>query len=461
MTQIPTLAEARAQLDCGATSSVELVQACFARIDAHEADVHAFVTETRELALRRAAESDQRRRAGQTAGPLDGIPYSLKDIVATKDILTSANSRTLAQHVPQVDARVAAALQEAGGVLMGKATTWEFAHGGPSWDILTPPAHNPWHVAHDPAGSSSGSAVGVASGFALASIGSDTGGSIRGPAAVCGVTGLKPTYGRVSRVGVIGNSYTHDHVGPIAWTAEDAAMVLQAIAGHDPQDPASSTHPVADYLAHLDRPLTGLRIGVPFDWFERQVPASAVVLDAFRQALKVFEQQGAKVQAVTLPPIKRYEDAKKMIAAVELFATHGRALRETPELLGEAFRVRVFGGALVSAESYLDAQRLRKQLTAATQLVLDEVDVIALPTAEPAGLLKPPVPEAFFSRDGYLTPFCVSGHPALSTRAGFTSESLPLSLQLVGRHFDEALVLNVAHRYEQATEWRHHRPAFL
>lgn len=455
------LAEASRLIAEKRLSSRELVERCYARIDAHEAAVGSFVTQMRETALTRADEADREIAAGRLRGALHGIPYTLKDIVETAGVLTAAQSRSLASHIPEKDAAVETRLREAGGVLLGKATTWEFAHGGPSWDVLRPPARNPWRVSRDPSGSSSGSAAGVAAGFSFGSIGSDTGGSIRGPASACGISGLKPTFGRVSRVGVIPNSFTHDHVGPLAWHVEDVAMLLQAIAGHDPSDPASARQPVQNYLQSLDAPLAGRTIGVPYDWFEAQVPASDVVRSAFGAALKVFESLGARIRRVVLPPIQAFEDAKKLIAAVELFTAHRDALRHTPELLGESFRVRVMGGGMVSGETYVNAHRLRRVLAAKVHAVMDDVDLLVLPSGEPAGLLQAKAPDAFFYAAGYLTAFCVTGQPALATRMGFAPDGMPLSIQIVGKPFDEATVLNAGHQYERATDWHRYRPRFL
>ncbi|MDR5804780.1 amidase [Caballeronia sp. LZ001] len=458
--EIPTLVEAKRQIREGTLSSVDLLAQTRERINANERRVNTFVTQTYESALQTATDVDQKVAAGQPLGSLAGIPYTLKDIIDTAGTKTTGQSRAFASRVPEKDAEVSLRIQSAGGVLMGKAATWEFAHGGPSWDILGEPCRNPWKLTHDPAGSSSGSAAGVAAGFALMSIGSDTGGSIRGPSAYCGVTGLKPTFGRVSRRGVMSNSFSHDHVGPIAWSAADVAEVLQCISGHDPADPDSSQAPVSDYTVGLSNDLSGAVIGVPYRWFDEEVPASSAVRQAFDATLKVFEAMGAKVVSIELPHLKLFEDSKKLIAAVELFAAHADLIRTVPDDLGEVFRVRVMGGALVSGGSYMRAHRLRRELTLAVTAALDKVDVILLPTCEPAPILKPPVAEDFLSGRGYLTPFCCTGHPALAARMGFTSDGLPLSFQIAGKHFDEATVLNFAHRYEMNTEWRFYRPMF-
>ncbi len=457
---VPTLAEAARLLRTGKLTSTELLDLCLSNIDRHEASLNAFACQTRESAVREARHADQQIARGKSASALQGIPYTLKDVIETSGVRTAAQSRSLESHVPAVDATVAARLKQAGGVCVGKATTWEFSHGGPSWDILQTPARNPWHLDHDPSGSSSGSAAGIAAGFALGSIGTDTGGSIRGPAAACGITGLKPTYGLVSRFGVITNSFTQDHVGPLAWTAEDAAILLQQIAGHDANDASSARQAVPDYTRSLNRSLEGLRIGVPYAWFENELVASDMLYAGVINALEVLISLGAKVVRVAPPRLAEFDDAKKVIAAVELFASHGHAMRETPERFGEVFRVRVFGGALLSAEQYFNAQRQRKVIAARFQGIWSQCDMLALPTAEPAGHLEAKPAEDLFWKLSYATPANVAGNPALATRCGFTPDGMPLSIQFVGQLFDEATVLNVAHRYETATDWKTVRPAF-
>ncbi|WP_150589032.1 amidase [Pandoraea eparura] len=458
---IPTLVEAKQSIRDGSLSAVGLLQKCQSRIDEHEEGVNSFTTQTPDAAMASAERIDQAIAAGEPCGALAGIPYTLKDIIDTAGVRTTGQSRSLESRVPEVDAAVTTRLKNSDAVMLGKAVTWEFAHGGPSWDILGAPCRNPWRLSHDPSGSSSGSAAGVAAGFCLASIGSDTGGSIRGPSAHCGVTGLKPTFGRVSRRGVMSNSFSHDHIGPIAWSAADVAEVLQSIAGHDPADPHSSIAPVGDYISGLNRDISGAMIGVPYHWFDDEVPASMELRAAFDDAMKVFQALGAKVVPIELPRLRLFEDSKKLIAAVELFAAHSDLIRQMPEKLGEVFRVRVMGGALASSEAYVRAHRLRRELNKAVTSVLERVDVVMLPTCEPAGRLQPPIAEDLLSGVGYLTAFCSTGHPALAARMGFTSSGLPLSIQIAGRYFDEATVLNFAHRYEMQTDWRLYRPGFL
>ena len=453
-----TIAEASQLIAERKLSPVELTEAYLDRITTLDSQLDSFVTLTAERARAEAKQAETAIAANGPRSRLHGIPYCLKDIFDTAGIRTTAMSKLLADNVPTRDSACQEKLAAAGGILLGKNATWEFAHGGPSWDILFPPARNPWDRTCSPAGSSSGSAAAVAAGFAPATLGSDTGGSIRGPAAACGIAGLKPTYGLVSRRGVLPNCFSHDHAGPLAWTAEDAAILLQAIAGHDAEDPASADVPIPDYSAALTGDVKGLVIGVPARWLEDEMPLSAPTRAAFEAALDVFRGLGASVRPVALPPLQQFDDCKKTIAVVELFTIHGKDLRTRPELFGASLRYRIVAGGLVRAEEYLLAMRLRTDLARSLQSVLSTVDLLMLPTSEPAGKLAPVPPASLFTRPSLTTPFNVGGNPALSICSGFNDAKLPFSLQIVGRLFDDATVLRAGDAYEKATPWRDRRP---
>ena len=453
-----TIAEASRLIAGRKLSPVELTEAYLGRIAALDSQLDSFVTLTAERARAEAKQAEAAIMSAGPRGPLHGIPYCLKDIFDTAGIRTTAMSKLLADNVPVRDSACQEKLAAAGGILLGKNATWEFAHGGPSWDILFPPARNPWDRTCSPAGSSSGSAAAVAAGFAPATLGSDTGGSIRGPAAACGIAGLKPTYGLVSRRGVLPNCFSHDHAGPLAWTAQDVAILLQAIAGHDAEDPASADVPIPDYPSALTGDVEGLVIGVPERWLDDEMPLSAPTRAAFEAALEVFRGLGAKVRPVTLPPLQQFDDCKRTIAVVELFTIHGKDLRTRPELFGASLRYRIIAGGLVRAEEYLLAMRLRTDLARSLQSVLSTVDLLMLPTSEPAGKLAPVPPASLFTRPSFTTPFNVGGNPALSICSGFNDAKLPFSLQIVGRLFDDATVLRAGDAYEKATPWRSMRP---
>jgi aspartyl-tRNA(Asn)/glutamyl-tRNA(Gln) amidotransferase subunit A len=453
-----SLAEASRLIAAKSLSPVELTDACLARMDAVDGALCSFLTPTPELAREQARKAETEIHGKGPRSPLHGIPYGLKDIYETAGILTTGQSRSLAGNIPAEDCPAQAALARAGGVLLGKTTTFEFAHGGPSWDVIGPPARNPWDTARSPAGSSSGSGAAVAAGLCLAAMGTDTGGSIRSPAAACGIAGLKPTYGRLSRRGILPNCFSHDHAGPMAWTSEDLAILLQVTAGHDPLDPGSVDIPVPDYRAALTGEVRGLVIGVPWAWIEKEYPISPANRQALDDALDVLRTLGATVRPVGLPPILDYNDSKRVIAMAELFAIHEPVLRTRPDLLGQILRYRILCGALIRAEDYIQAMRMRTELSHAMQSAFTQVDVMVLPCNEPAGLLQAPKPEALFDAPSYTAPFNSSGNPALSICNGFNADGMPFSLQIAGRLFDEATVLRVGDAYEKATHWRQRRP---
>jgi aspartyl-tRNA(Asn)/glutamyl-tRNA(Gln) amidotransferase subunit A len=428
-------------------SPVEVVNVLLARIERLEPRLHCFVTRTRDRAL---------AEARATASPLLGVPVGYKDIYDTRGILTTAGSALFADRVPDADATCVTKLQEAGCVMMGKLITHEFAMGIQFPGHRYPAATNPWNVAHMPGGSSSGSGAGLAAGLFAGATGSDTGGSIRGPAAFCGIAGIKPTYGRVSRAGVITLSWTLDHTGPMARTVEDCALMLQAMAGHDPADPASSRAPVDDYVSGLGRSIRGLRVGVPRAYFFDGVDPELGT--AFEASMRTLEKLGATVREVVIPSIDTAW-AFLIILLTEAFAYHERDLRERPQLYGEVLRERFQAGGLIAAGEYVQAQRLRSRLRVEMNDALKTVDVLATPT-----MLGPATPfaKAFDPSFGVpksnTAPFNFTGLPALALPCGFSSSGLPLSLQIAGRAFEEATVLRAGQAYEQATDWHTRRP---
>jgi aspartyl-tRNA(Asn)/glutamyl-tRNA(Gln) amidotransferase subunit A len=436
-------------------SPVEVTRTLLGRIERLDPMLHAFITLTADRAMADARAAEAALQRGD-ARPLLGIPVAHKDIYCTRGIRTTGGSALLADWLPEDDATCVRRWQEAGTVLLGKLITHEFAFGLqlPGHRFL--PARNPWNLAHIPGGSSSGSGAALAAGLVVGATGSDTGGSIRGPAAFCGIVGLKPTYGRVSRAGVLTLSWTLDHTGPMARTVEDCAYLLQAMAGYDAADPASSRVPVEDYLAPLGRDIRGVKIGVPRAYFFDGIDAE--VAPAFEGALTTLRGLGAEVRDVTIPSLHA-TPAFLLIVLAEAFAYHERDIREHPELYGDVLRERILTGALVTAAEYTQAQRLRAQLCREMAEVLQDVDVLATPTtptpATPFTLAQDP--EFGFPRSNML-PFNATGLPTLALPCGFTSTGLPLSLQLAGRPFEEGMVLRVGHAYEQATAWHTRRP---
>ncbi len=452
-----SIAEAGALLKSKSISPVELVDAMLARIASVDERLHAFITVTGDLARAAAKASEDRFAKGRSLGPFDGIPFALKDNVETQGIRSTSHSRLLIDNVPTEDAAVASRLSGAGGILVGKTSTFEFALGGPSWDLPFPPALNPWNLAHLPGGSSSGSGAAVAARLVPAAIGTDTGGSVRWPAAVCGIAGLKPTYGRISRRGVHPNTFSHDHCGPMTRTVADCAIMLGACAGYDPRDPGSIDEPVPDYHAALTGSVEGLRIGLVRHWFDgAATPDVTAAVDA---AARQLTELGALVEVIELAPLADYIDCKTTISLCELYAIHEKDLKTRPQDFGQKLRSRVIAGGLIRAEDYVQAMRWRTTLTTQMMAQFRRFDLLAT-----AGWLNPAEPadpngvDFFKARMIVTMPFSVSGIPALSVPCGFSADGLPLSLQLAGKPFDEATVLRAGDAYQRATEWHLRKP---
>ena len=372
---------------------------------------------------------------------------------------TTGHSKVLIDHLPQHDATSVRRLTDAGAIVLGKLATHEFALGGPSFDLPWPPARNPWDTSRFTGGSSSGTGAAVAAGLVLGGTGSDTGGSIRGPAAFCGLAGLKPSYGRISRAGILPLAFSLDHAGPMAWAAEDCAIMLQAMAGHDPGDPASADRPVPDYRAALSGDVKGLRIGLIRHFYENDNPADAATREGVAAAVKVFEDLGCSVRELRLSPLAEWAACGVMIMLSEAYAIHQATLRERFGDYGELFRDRMALAALISGGDYVQAVRRRRELAAEFTTAMADLD-LAITAAAPS---EAPAIDAVgkfstFERPMLTMPFNVTGTPAMSVCCGYSAAGLPLAFQLAGKPFDEATVLRAAHAYERATPWRSVRP---
>jgi aspartyl-tRNA(Asn)/glutamyl-tRNA(Gln) amidotransferase subunit A len=445
-------------------SAVELTKALLRRIGAFDEQLSTFISLTGDFALAQAEQADKEIAAGRYRGPLHGIPVGLKDLYYTKDILTSGHSRIGIDHIPSYDATTTAKLYAAGAVLMGKLATHEFAHGGPSFDLPWPPARNPWHTAHFTGGSSSGSAAAVAAGFVYGALGSDTGGSIRTPASYCGVVGLKPTYGLVSRHGVIPNSFSLDHCGPLAWTVEDCAIMLQAIAGYDSKDPASANVRVPDYPAALTDNIKGMRIGVLRHLWEEDLPAGEDLRNAMESAITVLRGLGASVETARMRPAQHYYDVKVIIAESEAFCVQQIDLVKRPQDYGAHYLGRVLVACLFQAADYVRAQRQRRRLVEEMLPLYEKYDVLITAGMGPAPRLESHRSIGFWDKwqkPSITTVFDVTGGPALMLCNGYSQNGMPLGMQIAGRPFDDATVMRVAHAYEQATTWRDRRPLLV
>ncbi len=453
-----SIAEAASLIEQRRLSPVELTQAYLDRIETHDPQLNAFLTVTAGHALKAARSAEAEIAAGRYRGPMHGIPFALKDIFCTAGIPTTCHSRTRRDYVPDFDATAVTRLYDSGAILLGKLSTHEFAHGGPSFDLPWPAARNPWNRAYVTGGSSSGSGAGVAAGLTPAALGSDTGGSIRNPSALCGLVGLKPTYGLVSRSGVYTNSFSYDHVGPMTWTVEDCAILLQAIAGHDPKDPASAGRPVPDYRTNLRAGAKGLRIGVLRHLYEEDVPVSSALKDALEQAYGILRGLGASIEDARIRPAADYHAVKIAGAESELFAVHEPELRTRLNEFGADFLGRALGALLIGGADYVQASRQRRAMIAEMAPLYAKYDVLVTAGPGPAARLESWRTIDFWRNNSVTTPFNVTGGPALVQCIGFTDDGLPLSMQVVGRPFADAMVLRVAQAYEEATPWRNRRP---
>ena len=459
-TTIPTIAQAAKQIAAKQLSPVELTRTCLERVHALDERLHAFIRLTEERALAEARAAEAAIMANGPSGPLHGIPIGLKDIVDTKGIATTCQSKLLQDNIPDRDATCAEKLAAAGSVLVGKLTTHEFADGGPSFGLPWPPARNPWNTDHFTAGSSSGTGAAVASGMILCGIGTDTGGSIRGPAALCGIAGLKPTYGLVSRAGVAPAAFSLDHIGPMAWTAEDCAIMLQALAGHDPRDPASANRPVPDYRAALGSGIKGLKIGVIHHFHETDHQVSAGTQHGITAGIATFRELGAEIREVQLSPLQDWVACGSLISIVERAAAYDEWARTRLADFGERMRSRLMLGAFVSGVDYLQAVRRRRELRTELQAAMTGLDVVLTAVLPGEAPKIDEVPKwDVFQQPSFMMPFNVAGYPAMSVCSGFGAGGLPVAIQLVGKPFQEAMVLRVADAFEKATPFRDHRPS--
>jgi aspartyl-tRNA(Asn)/glutamyl-tRNA(Gln) amidotransferase subunit A len=449
-----SLAQAARAIKGGRISPVELTDVCLARIARGNSQLNAFVIVTEEQARTQARKAEREITAGKWRGPLHGIPVGLKDVFETKGIATTANSYQLIEHIPDRDSAVAERLAECGAVMVGKLACHEFAFGAPSWDLPRPPARNPWDLSRSPGGSSSGTAAAVAAGMVLGGIGSDTSGSVRSPAALCGIAGLKPTYDVIDRRGIIPLAPSLDHAGSMCWTVEDCAILFYALAGPDGHDPQSGRG-----ITALDVGIKGTRLGVVRHFFTEDSPISAAGIRAIDVALDVLRQLGCVVRDVQLPPLADWMAAGFLILLAEAFALHEHWLKTRPERYGTSFRDAVMLGATISSADYLQAVRRRAELIAAMNEPMKDCDLLvsAVQPGE-APRLEAVRKWGLFERPSYALPFNLTGQPALSLCCGFGDEGLPLAIQLAARPRDELTLLRVGHAYETATTWRDRRP---
>jgi aspartyl-tRNA(Asn)/glutamyl-tRNA(Gln) amidotransferase subunit A len=456
-----TIAEAAAQIARGDLSPEDLLQQCMQKIRQYDAQVHAFHHVREDEARAAAAVAAREIKRGGYRGPLHGIPIAYKDVVYLAGERVTANSRRLAEFFPTHDSTVIRRLKESGAVLVGSLNTFEFAFGGPAFDLPYPPARNPWNPDRwTGAGSSAGSAAAIASGFCLGALGTDAGGSIRSPASMSGISGIRPTFGRVSTYGSIPLTFSTEAAGPMAWTAKDCALMLQVLAGHDVLDPFSADEPVDDYTSLLGHGIEGLRVGLLTQFYEEDYATDPEIIEAINRVADTLKGLGAKVGNVPSgSSLWDYHAIGRIIIPAEAYAHHEEYLQQHPEKYGELLRNRLMLGALIRASDYLQAQRLRRRLTVEMQALFNDWDVLLSP-----GMLRPAAPlsikQIWPSLDLPMIdmPYSLTGNPSIAVCGGFFHDGMPIGVQLAGRYFDEATVLRVADAYEQAAPWRKHRP---
>ncbi len=456
---LPTISELAELLARKKVSPVEVAEASLARAEALNPKLNAFIKLTPERAMAEARASQARHMAGKALGPLDGVPVAHKDIYNTAGIATTAHSRVLADNVPSEDAATVRQWADAGAVTIGKLATHEFAWGGPSFDLFSPPARNPWDLTRFTGGSSSGTGAAVAAGIVCAGTGSDTGGSIRMPSGLCGIAGIKPTFGLCSRKGVVPLAHSLDTVGPMGWTTRDCALLLQLMIGHDATDPSSAKHPGMDVVSGLDRGVKGMRVGVVRHFFEADCPVSPAVSKALADTERMLRELGAEVHDVQLPSLQDFNAAGWLILASEAYAVHEPSLRTRYRDYGEFLRERLVVGATIPAADYLLAQRRRREFCAVVAAQMRSCDLL-LTAAQPseARPIEQMTKWASFEGPNFTIPFNLTGQPAMTVCVGFGEGGLPIGVQLVGRPFEDATVLQASHAVETAAGTRSKRP---
>jgi aspartyl-tRNA(Asn)/glutamyl-tRNA(Gln) amidotransferase subunit A len=460
-----TLTELARRIRRKEVSPVEVVQETLARIERVDRQLNSYITVLGEQSLAEAKVAEKEIMSGAYRGPLHGLPIAVKDVFATRGIRTTAGSKILKDWIPDHDATAVGRLKNAGAIITGKTNLHEFSYGVTSDNPHFGPVHNPWDLKRVPGGSSGGSAAAVAASLCVAALGSDTGGSIRIPAAICGVVGLKPTYGRVSRYGVIPLAWSLDHVGAIARSAEDAATLLNVLAGRDAQDSTSAERPVPDFTKLLTGSVRGLRLGIPQQYFFEHVDAE--ILKSVRAAIQLLEGLGAKVVPVDLPHLEHCPAMAAQITLAEAASYHEPNMRKRLEDYGDEPRLKLQAGRYLLATDYVKSQRVRTLLQEVFTRAFARVDVIITPTLpafpQPigefyvqSGDLHEHVVDAFTR---FTVPFDLTGLPAITVPCGFSTAHLPIGLQIIGKSFDEATVLRVAHAYQAQTDWHTRHPA--
>ncbi|MFC2026067.1 amidase [Chloroflexota bacterium] len=453
-----SITEASGLIRDGKLSPVELTRAHLERIERLDQEINSFITITPDFALKRAQQLEVELKQRKPRSPLFGIPMALKDLYETRDIRTTAGSKFFRSNIPGEDGVVVQKLHQSGVIFLGKLNMHEIALGVTSANPHFGTCKNPWSFDRIAGGSSGGSGAALAGGFCLGSMGSDTGGSVRIPASLCGIVGLKPTYGRISVRGVIPLSWSLDHAGPMARQVEDVALILNAIAGFDPLDPFSKDIPVEDYQAHIHEGVKNWRIGVADDEFF--LHSNPEITQALYQAGKVFEDLGAIVSKVDFPSARKAARTNGIMTVADAAAFHLERIKNYPDDFGSDIRQRLQSGLAVSTTEYIQARRTQKILRRQFEIFFDDFDVLLTPTTPIVAphIDRPDAVEQAKRLTRFTAPFNLTGMPAISLPCGFSDEGLPIGLQIISRPWDEAKVLRAAFSYECATGWHKSLP---
>ncbi len=465
MNQIPnvpdhlTIAEAGLLIKKGELTSVNLVKSRLQRIADLDRKLNSFICVLAEDALATAQQLDNEYRSGHYRSPLHGIPIGLKDVIDLAGVPTTAHSKIMQHHIANRDAFIVKQLKNAGAIILGKLATHEFAIGGPSFDLPWPSARNPWDVSRFTGGSSSGSAAAVAAGLVLGSVGGDTGGSIRSPAGLCGIAGFKPTYGLVSRSGILPLAWSLECAGPMAWTAEDCAILLQTMAVFDQTDPTSIHIQIPSYIETIENSVKGLRVGLVRHFYTKDNIVPESVRDAIDAAANQLEKMGCIVNELQLSPLSEWSACGIIIMMAEGYAIHEENLQKRFMDYGEVFRDRMALAGLFTSADYIQAMRMRRELIDEFDEKMLNFDVILTATNQNEAPKIDAVGKfSIFEKPLFTIPFNVTGSPAISVCCGYSKNDLPLSMQLVGKRFEDATLLRIANAYERATNWRERRP---
>ena len=456
------------KIENGSVSPVELTEIALERIVRLDSKLHSFLDVWHEQSLAAAAKAEKQIAGGNYLGPMHGIPIALKDLVDVDGKPTTAGSKVLQSNIATSNATVTNRINQAGAIIIGKTNLVEFAFGSAGVNPYTGDVHNPWDNDKITGGSSSGSGAAVAGGLIYAALGSDTGGSIRMPASLCGIAGIKPTYGRVSRTGVLDLSWSQDHVGPMTRRTADCAHMLNAIAGHDPHDIAASKRQAPDFTADLDKGLDRLKIGIPEHYFFDPDIVDPEVLSSVNNAIELLANNGAEIVSIPMKWASQGRAINVIITLAEALAAHEKLLTEHPDDYTPAVRGRIQSALSISAIDYIRAQRARQSFCVQMAEATKDIDVLVTPSvpirthtiAECT-----PAPGEVLAEKSHEIPlftsiFNVTGEPSLSLLCGFDSTNMPIGLMISGHAFDESTVLRVGHAYEQLTDWKNHRPQF-